>query len=51
MRDIKKYTERYKEPNFEDYQLVYRRRKILEILNKYQPLSILEIGCGMEPLF
>lgn len=51
MRDIDKYTENYNQPNFEDYQIVYRRKKILEIINRYQPKRILEIGCGMEPLF
>lgn len=51
MRDIEKYTENYNVPNFEDYQVTYRRRKVLEILHKYAPKRILEIGCGMEPLF
>ena len=51
MRDIEKYTEDYNQPGFEDYQIIYRRRKILEILNQYKPKRILEIGCGMEPLF
>lgn len=51
MRDIEKYTEDYNQPNFEDYQIVYRRKKVLEILNYYEPKRILEIGCGMEPLF
>lgn len=51
MRDIEKYEKDYNVPNFEDYQLVYRRRKILESLEKYKPKTILEIGCGMEPLF
>ena len=51
MRDIDKYAEDYNQPNFEDYQVIYRRRKILEIMKNYQPKRILEIGCGMEPLF
>ena len=51
MRDIIKYTKDYIVPNFEDYQLKYRRRKIIEILEKYGPRTILEIGCGMQPLF
>lgn len=50
-RDLEKYTEEYLEPNFEDYELQYRRRKILEIMNEYRPQRIIEIGCGMEPLF
>ena len=51
MRDIDKYTEDYNQPNFEDYQVIYRRKRILEIMKGYQPKRILEIGCGMEPLF
>ena len=51
MRDIEKYTKDYNVPNFEDYQLQYRRKKIMEYVNYYKPQNILEIGCGMEPLF
>lgn len=51
MRDIEKYTENYNHPSFEDYQVIYRRKKILELMEKYCPKRILEIGCGMEPLF
>lgn len=51
MRDIDKYTEKYKESSFEDYQVKYRRKKIMEVINNYHPRSILEIGCGNKPLF
>ncbi len=51
MRNIVDYTENYNVPNFEDYQIIYRRKKVLEIVHKYAPKRILEIGCGMEPLF
>ena len=51
MRDISKYTQDYLKPNFEEYQLKYRRKKILEILNQYPYSEILEIGCGTDPLF
>lgn len=51
MRDIGLYTERYVERSFEPYQVKYRRRKVIEEIAKYKPQSILEIGCGMEPLF
>lgn len=51
MRDIDKYTKEYNKAGFEKYQVAYRRKKILEIINKYKPKRILEIGCGMEPLF
>ena len=51
MRDKKTYTEEYLKPSFEEYQVIYRRKKILDILEKIKPESILEIGCGMEPIF
>ncbi len=51
MRDIKDYTENYVNLVFEDYQVMYRRKLVLEIIRKYPHRRILEIGCGMEPLF
>lgn len=51
MRDIKLYTERYVERSFETYQVEYRRKKVLSEISKYDPASILEIGCGVKPLF
>ena len=51
MRDIDNYTEKYLGYNdFEKYQVIYRRRKILEYIEKYNHDNILEIGCGMEPI-
>ena len=51
MRDLDKYTADYNTANFEDYQIEYRKRKILEIIDEYKPQRILEIGCGMDSLF
>ena len=51
MRDIENYADRYVVQGFESYKVQYRRRKILEIIKKYQPKKILEIGCGKDPLF
>ncbi len=51
MRDINDYGENYLKDNFEKYQVIYRRKKIMEVLEQYDTSSILEIGCGMEPLF
>ena len=51
MRDIENYSAKYIEPTFEAYQVKYRRKKVLEILHQYNPQHVLEIGCGMEPLF
>ncbi|MBE5923202.1 MAG: class I SAM-dependent methyltransferase [Lachnospiraceae bacterium] len=51
MRDLVKYEKDYNVPNFEDYQIEYRKKKILSILKTYKPQRILEIGCGMKPIF
>lgn len=54
MRDIDKYADGYVKvllKEFESYQVKYRRRMVLEQIEKYKPHQILEIGCGMEPLF
>lgn len=51
MRDINKYSENYSVQDFELYQVEYRRKMIMEQIDKYHPHRILEIGCGKEPLF
>lgn len=51
MRNLEKYEKDYNIPNFEDYQIRYRKKKILSVLRDYKPQRILEIGCGMEPIF
>lgn len=51
MRDLKNYQESYTNLPFEETQVRYRKRKIMETLSKYRPRSILEIGCGLDPFF
>lgn len=51
MRDINKYSNNYSVQDFELYQVEYRRKMIMEQIDKYHPHRILEIGCGKEPLF
>ncbi|MBD5530576.1 MAG: class I SAM-dependent methyltransferase [Lachnospiraceae bacterium] len=51
MRDIDRYTQEYIKHDFEEKQVFYRRKKLLEIIHTYQHKRILEIGCGQEPLF
>lgn len=51
MRDIGQYTDSYLVQDFELYQVEYRRKMIIEQIEKYHPNRILEIGCGREPLF
>ncbi len=51
MRDIADYEEKYKTEPCEIYQVKYRRKNVLSNIEKYKHTSILEIGCGFEPLF
>lgn len=53
MRDIEKYQKIYLQDaeDFERYQVFYRRKKILELYAEYRARRVVEIGCGMEPLF
>lgn len=50
MRNIDDYTNKYIAYDFEDYQVKYRIRNTLKVLKKYSHESVLEIGCGLEPI-
>lgn len=56
MRSIEKYEQTYlQDPeDFETWQVYYRRKKVLEIyesLMNGKTMRVVEIGCGIEPLF
>jgi len=51
VRDIHQYQEQYLREDFEIYKVEYRRKLVLSMVDKYKPRRILEIGCGMQPLF
>lgn len=51
MRDIIDYSHKYSVQPFEEIQVEYRRRKILERIKNYEHRTILEIGCGLVPFF
>ena len=51
MRDIDLYTKEYDSLPFEAIQVGYRRKKVLEQVVKYNHQKLLEVGCGLEPLF
>jgi 2-polyprenyl-3-methyl-5-hydroxy-6-metoxy-1,4-benzoquinol methylase len=51
MRNLQDYQEQYEQLPFEPIQASYRRKKVLESLNKYRPRVLLEVGCGLDPLF
>jgi len=50
--DVDKYWNIYsQEYSFEEYLSIYRYRKLIEIMQKYNHERILDIGGGMNPLF
>ncbi len=51
MRDLNDYYQKYIDEPFEGIMVQYRRKMELAFLDKYKPDSVLEIGCGMEPMF
>ncbi len=50
-RDIHAYSRAYRGLPFEAIQSSYRRRVVLQQVAVLQPASILEVGCGLRPLF
>ena len=51
MRNLTNYIENYTEHPFEDIQVAYRKRNVLDLLKKYNHKNILEVGCGLDPFF
>lgn len=45
------YQTLYVDEPFEALQVKYRRKKVLEFLNRAPHQTILEVGCGLEPLY
>lgn len=51
MRDLENYYQNYIDKNFDHILSGFRKRLIIDILKKYHSKNILEIGCGINPLF
>ena len=51
MRNIDDYLDKYSKSNFEDIQIKFRKKKVLEIIQQYEHKNILEVACWFEPLF
>ena len=50
-RDIQAYEDAYaSDYDFELVQVRYRREAVLRSLHAHRPRSVIEIGCGLEPL-
>jgi 2-polyprenyl-3-methyl-5-hydroxy-6-metoxy-1,4-benzoquinol methylase len=50
-RDLQAYERAYLDQPFERFQVECRREVVLEMLTQRAPKSILEVGCGVRPLF
>ncbi len=50
-RDLQDYQEQYANQPYEKYQVAFRKRKIKELLAKYDHKKLLEVGCGLESIF
>ncbi|MDO4232380.1 MAG: methyltransferase domain-containing protein [Lautropia sp.] len=50
-RDIAAYSAMYEAVSFEPVQAALRKREILRFVRQWQPKHVLEVGCGMDPLF
>jgi SAM-dependent methyltransferase len=46
-----RYAEQYRSDSFELHLIAVRRQQVLSSLSKYRHDNILEVGCGLEPVF
>lgn len=51
MRDLEKYGHDYASQPYERFQVAFRKRVIRQVLDRHPHGRILEIGCGLVPLF
>ena len=50
-KDIQTYERDYNDLPFEADQAYLRRLETLKLLDSYKPARMLEVGCGMKPIF
>lgn len=50
-RNMSAYVDAYQSIPFEPIQIKFRRKLVLEEINKVSPKTLLEVGCGNKPLF
>ena len=51
MRNLNDYVIKYADEPFEKEMVRIRKKVVVEQCVKYNAFSVLEIGCGLEPLF
>lgn len=49
-RDLARYEAAYRASRFEETQAAYRKRMLLELLERVRPARVLEVGCGVDTL-
>lgn len=49
-RDLADYEREYAASSFETVQARYRKRLVLELMDRLRPRRVLEVGCGMDTL-
>ena len=50
-RNLKDYQSEYQKQPYESYQSGFRRKVAIDILQSYPHSSLLEVGCGLSPIF
>src|SRR5665213_2520956 len=52
MRDLEDYYKKYVDESFDHILSDYKKKHIeIELLKKLKPKTLVEIGCGVNPLF
>lgn len=51
MRDLSDYQEKYRTEPGEKNQVQLRRKHVIDIMSRYPHNNIIEVGCGLDPLF
>ncbi|MBI2135127.1 methyltransferase domain-containing protein [Candidatus Woesearchaeota archaeon] len=51
MRNLDDYQEQYSNYPFERFLVKYRKSKVISQIKKYKHKKILDVGCGLDPLF
>jgi hypothetical protein len=51
MRNLEDYQKQYRDQPYERYQVYFRKKKVVQILSQHKHDTLLEIGCGLNPIF
>jgi ubiquinone/menaquinone biosynthesis C-methylase UbiE len=51
MRNLIEYSQNYDKLSFEDIQVAYRKKMVIELIKAQKHRNILEVGCGLDPFY